>query len=150
MNTYHINEGTFDVPDNLEDETTHVLGWPPSDNNSSPFTLTIDRDVLQQGETLRSYIKNQLDNLKNNLKDFTLIRHDTGTISGRNVEKIEYVWEKDDAKIVQQQVYLANKNNLLIFTATMFDEFTSSGSDMFRKIISTFKFRKWIPDIQGK
>ena len=142
MSSYHINEGFFlTLPPDWEDETTQVLGWQLKD--SSPFSLTINREVLQHHEDLKIYTTQQLKILERDLNGFQLLTHQTiQRIDGLPTEEIEFTWISDGDKMAQRQAYVIHQNQVLAFTATMMEHFTPEGIKHWKTLLSHFRFRK--------
>ena len=141
MNTYHINEGFFQLPAGYEDETTHALTWPPQNDTTSPFSLTLNRDRLPDQSTLKTYVAYQLQILKHDLEQFQIGVRRSRQIDGLAAEEIEFTWLSDGDKMAQRQVYIAHKGNALIFTATMLEQFTPEGHQYWEMILAQFQFR---------
>jgi len=142
MESYQINEGCFLIPQGMDDETAHVLGWPPVDDNSSPFSLTINREKTKKGNDLSTYVARQLQTLKMDLQACQILMQRTRVISGLPAQEVEFVWISDGDKISQRQAYVIHKNKALTFTGTMMEEFTSYGIKLWEKILSSFQFRE--------
>lgn len=142
MNTYHINEGFFHLPPGYEDETTHALTWPPKNETTSPFSLTLNRDQLQDGDTLKSYVAYQLQILKQDLDQCQIRTRRIRQIDGLTTEEIELTWSSDGEQMAQCQAYVAHKNSILVFTATMMEAFTPEGYQWWETILSQFRFRE--------
>jgi len=142
MNAYHINEGFFlTLPPNWEDETTQVLGWQLKD--SSPFSLTINRVVLQHQEDLKTYITQQLKTLEQDLNGYQLLAHQTTQrIEGFETAEIEFTWISDGDTMAQRQAYVLYQDQVLAFTATMMEQFTPEGIKRWETLLSQFRFRK--------
>lgn len=141
MNTYHINEGSFQLPAGYEDETTHALTWPPSNDTTSPFSLTVNRDPLPDPYTLKTYVAYQLQTLKHDLQQCQIGGRRSRQIDGLAAEEIEFTWLSDGEQMAQRQVYVAHKGNVLVFTATMMETFTPEGHQYWETILAQFQFR---------
>lgn len=142
MNTYHINEGFFHFPTGYEDETTHALTWPPQNDTTSPFSLTLNRDRLQDQDTLKTYVAYQIQTLKQDLEHCQIFARRSRRIDGLAAEEIEFTWLSDGDKMAQRQAYVAHKGNVLVFTATMIEKFTPEGHQYWEDILSQFQFRE--------
>jgi len=65
---YHINEGSFSIPDAAEDRSVNMLVL-----NLGPggLTLVVTRDRLQQGEELAGFLARQVRTLASTVKGFS-------------------------------------------------------------------------------
>jgi hypothetical protein len=143
MSSYHINEGFFLGLPEGEDETTNVLGWPLQDKNSSPFSLTINRDGLQPGENLQTYAARQFKTLEQELNGYQMLNHQTTRrVEGLATEEVEFIWVSDGDQMAQRQAYVIYQDRALVFTATMMEKFTPEGTKLWNLLLSHFRFRK--------
>jgi hypothetical protein len=142
MSLYHINEGHLRIPNGWEDETTNVLGWPPKNDESNPFSLTINRDEPEIGEDLNTYVARQLQALEAELIGYQLLRRAPSEIDGLPAEEVEFTWVSDGDKMAQRQVYVLHRDKVLVFTATVMEEFAADGVQLWETILSNFRFRE--------
>jgi hypothetical protein len=142
MQPYFINEGHFLTPQGCEDETTNLLEWPPKDEKSGPFSLTINRDEPESGEDLRSYVARQLQSLRQELNRCEILHHKVRRIDGLPAEEVEFTWISDGEKLAQRQAFVIRQGKALAFTATMAQKFTSHGVWLWETVLSSFRFRE--------
>ncbi|RLB92244.1 MAG: hypothetical protein DRH26_06690 [Deltaproteobacteria bacterium] len=142
MDTYNINEGSFQITGGWEDETTNVLTWLPKNESSRPFSFTIERDESEADENLESYAARQLKTLIEDLDGFEMIRRRRLKIGSYPAEELEFTWISDGEKVAQRQAYVIRQNKVLAFTGTMMEKFTSDGVMLWETILSNFRFRE--------
>lgn len=64
---YHINEGSFHIPDGAQDRSVNMLVL---NHGPGGLTLVVTRDQLQEGEQLDGFLARQLRTLASQVKGF--------------------------------------------------------------------------------
>lgn len=64
---YHINEGSFRIPDQAQDRSVNMLLL---NHGPGGLTLVVTRDRLQEGEALDGFLTRQLRTLASQVKQF--------------------------------------------------------------------------------
>jgi len=139
---YHFNEGILSLPVGYDDETSIALVWPQSEAFLSPFSLTIEKESINNND-LVNYVEEQINALKDELDDFREIDRNETTIDNQKAIEVKFTWcSDDDEKIVQRQAFVIHNGTALIFNGTMMGKFVNEGDKKWKNILNSFIFRR--------
>lgn len=139
MKTYHIQEGTFEIPDGFADRTINsfVLGAP----GKSQFNFSISRDDPYPNESIEDYVIRQAEILKKNIKGYKLLYQHACLLGGKS-EGIEIYgsWREGQQMIYQRQAaFFSAEKYIIIFSATSAKEFNEQTDKYWQEWLASFR-----------
>lgn len=140
MQTYTLNEGTLELPDEWVDQTMNI--FPSSASTPADFSVVITRDTPLANETLKKYFERQIKQLPDALPGFKETRRGELKVDGRDAVDIEYDWIGQGKKMHIRQVGLMLDGVVMNITATAVAPHFPKHSADFDKILQSIKFNK--------
>jgi len=144
MPAFFINEGTFEVDGDWDDKSVTALTFP-SGSQVPEASFTVTREPLSPGGqvSVADYVDEQLSKLARSCQQFDLIRRDDTIVSEQPGQVVEFTWKTPDGAVVRQvQAVLMCDTRVLVLTGTAPKGRFADYSDVFQKMISTFRIRK--------
>lgn len=138
MGTYHINEGSFELPEGYVDQTLNV--FPNSTSVPADFSVVMSRDLPLANENLQMYFERQMKQLPDSLPGLKVLRRGSLTLGGRQAMEVEYTWVSKGTKMRQRQVCVFAGGQALNLTATALDPAFPKFADEFEGILKSFEF----------
>lgn len=140
MSLYHINEGTFDLPDDWTDRSMNI--FTPDESENPEWNIVVSRDKLAEDETLAGYLEKQLAEMPKVLPRFRLISDEQVVINDVTAREVVSTWIGDGGTVRQKQVVFVIKGKSLVFTFTVLERLFSQYSIVLDEIIKTFTVRR--------
>lgn len=139
MNTYHMHEGTLQIPSDWEDSSMHLFSWQ---KGPSGLSLIIRRDEIEDDEfDLEAYAQTQERNLETELAQFSVKEQRFGEIGGAPAFFLEFTWESDDGLLHQLLTAFRSENRLLSMTGTVVGKMSDEQKEKFLEIFNSFTAR---------
>jgi hypothetical protein len=140
MSLYHINEGTFELPDAWVDRTMHI--FTPDDTETPDWNIVVSRDKLEAGETLSGYLDKQLAEMPKALSRFRLISNEEIAVGDIPARQVVSTWIGDGGTVRQKQVVFAVKGQSLVFTFTVLERAYQKYETILDDFLQTFALRR--------
>ncbi|CAN7169635.1 DcrB-related protein [Acidovorax sp. Leaf78] len=138
---YQINEGSFSVPDGMQDNSINVL---LAGHSGLGFSVVVTRSRLEPGETFEQLVNRQLQLLGQqfSMAEFT-DRSDHKDPASGQLRAIEYAvqFKQDGVMVYQRQVgyLLGNTGNVVVMTAAAQAPLSDAQLTQWRAIRASFK-----------
>ncbi|CAN7450805.1 DcrB-related protein [Acidovorax sp. LjRoot117] len=138
---YQINEGSFSVPDGMQDNSINVL---LAGHSGLGFSVVVTRSRLEPGETFEQLVNRQLQLLGQqfSMAEFTDRSEHKDSASGQ-LRAIEYAvqFKQDGVMVYQRQVgyLLGNTGNVVVMTAAAQAPLSDAQLTQWRAIRASFK-----------
>jgi hypothetical protein len=115
---YHINEGSFAIPDQAQDRSVNMLVL---NHGPGGLTLVVTRDQLQAGEQLPGFLTRQLRTLSSQVKNFR--QHEPETLAVGTAQlpalRVATSFKQNSATVHQlQTAVLLGPDAVLVLTLT--------------------------------
>ena len=115
---YHINEGSFTIPDQAQDRSVNMLVL-----NLGPggLTLVVTRDLVEEGEDLDGFLTRQLRTLASQVKAFKQQERVALTVGAAQLPALQIAssFKQNNASIHQRQTVVRLAGNaVVVFTLT--------------------------------
>jgi hypothetical protein len=140
MGTYHINEGTFDLPAEWPDQTLNI--FPADDSGAAEFNLVISRDPLTEGEDLAGYVERQLKEMAKALPRMRRLSNEETELDGEPARRVEVSWLGEQGSLRQSQVCAVRDGRALVLTLTVAERLHLKHSRRLDEVIESFRFRR--------
>ncbi|MBU1352057.1 MAG: DUF1795 domain-containing protein [Gammaproteobacteria bacterium] len=138
---YQINEGSFKVPDGMQDNSINML---LADQSGLGFNVVVTRSRLESGETFEQLVDRQLQMLgqqfsKTEISD----RRGQKDPSSGELRAVEYAvqFKQDGAMVYQRQIgyLLGDTGKVVVMTAAAQAPLSDTQLAQWRAIHSSFK-----------
>jgi hypothetical protein len=140
MSTYHINEGTFDVPAEWPDQTLNI--FPSDDSGASECNLVISRDPVMDGEDVAGYVERQLKEMGKALPRLRLLGNEELELDGEPARRVEVSWLGEQGSLRQSQVCAVREGRALVLTLTVPERLYLKHSGKLDEVLESFRFRR--------
>ena len=135
---YRIQEASFELPDELHDQSVNV--FTSSRSGPSPFNVIVTRDRVESGTDLGSHVTKELQLLERTLIDFRTTYRLEHRVDGRAVEVTGATFTSGDETIQQRQVFMIEDARSLTITASAPRDFSPDQLEALNRLIQTFRF----------
>lgn len=138
---YQINEGSFSVPDGMQDNSINLL---MADQSGLGFNVVVTRSRLEAGETFEQLVDRQLQMLGQQFSKTEISdrRGQKDPLSGE-LMAVEYAvqFKQDGVMVYQRQIgyLLGNTGKVVVMTAAAQAPLTDVQLAQWRAIHSSFK-----------
>ena len=139
MSLYHINEGTFDLPDDWSDRSMNI--FTPDASEKPEWNIVISRDTLKEGENLDDYLSVQLEEMPKALPRFRVISQEDIRVNDFPGKKVVATWIGEGGTIRQKQIVLVRNAKSLVFTFTVLERLHLQYENVLDEFVETFKLR---------
>jgi len=139
MSLYHINEGTFDLPDEWSDRSMNI--FTPDESENPEWNIVISRDKLKEGENLADYISEQLEEMPKALPRFQLLSEEEVQVNDFTGNKIISTWMGEGGTIRQKQYVFVKNGKSLVFTFTVLERLHLKYENILDEFIETYNLR---------
>ena len=139
MSLYHINEGTFDLPDDWSDRSMNI--FTPDESENPEWNIVISRDKLKEGETLEDYVSTQLEEMPKALPRFRLVSEEKVEINNFSGKAVISTWIGDAGTVRQKQIILVRNAKSLVFTFTVLERLHLKYENILGEFVESFNFR---------
>ena len=132
---YTINEGSFSLPNNWQDESLNVFSF----NSHSGGNLVINRTPITEDISDQDFYQKIIEQFRHNLNGYQENECREVTLEGKPAYLLDYYWDTPEGPIYQLSVLYIVQNKLLTFTYSMQEPFAPSQKDALLAIIYSFK-----------
>ncbi|MEA5115912.1 MAG: DcrB-related protein [Geobacteraceae bacterium] len=139
MLDYALHEGIISLPEDWLDQSINIFVHPGGD--PPQCTVVLSRGILESGEDLKGYAQRQTDLLKQTLTDMEIIREQDILIQRQQGWEAEFGWSGEGRRYRQRQVFLARGTLVVIFTATVQEDFYVKHWQAMDAILGSFRFK---------
>jgi len=135
---YRIQEGRFELPEGLHDQTVNVFTATPS--GPSPFNVVITRARANADLSLAEHVTRELDAMRGALVGFEHLWRRPWEVDGRPAEiAAARVGTGEDA-MDQRQVFTLHDGRALTFTASARGTFSAEQLDAINALFGSLRF----------
>lgn len=139
MSLYHINEGTFELPDDWTDRSMNI--FTPDESENPEWNIVISRDKLKEGETLEEYVSGQLEEMPKALPRFRLVSEKETEINNIPGKEVISTWIGDAGTVRQKQIIFIKNSKSLVFTFTVLERLHLRYENKLDEFVESFNFR---------
>ena len=139
MSSYHINEGTIELPDAWTDRTMNV--FTPDESENPEWNIVVSRDKLDEGETLDAYLDKQLKEMPKVLSRFQVKSNEEIEVNGYSARKVVSMWVGEKGTLWQKQFVFATDGKSLVFTFSVLERLHKKHENILDEFIESFKMR---------
>ncbi len=136
---YRIQEASFELPDELYDQSVNV--FTSSKSGPSPFNIVVTRDRVEPGTELGQHVTKELATLEHTLVDFKLAYRLEHSVDGRTVEITGATFANGGSPMQQRQVFLIDGPRAVTITASATPDFAPDQLAVLNRLIQTFRFQ---------
>jgi hypothetical protein len=139
MNTFLMNEASFEVPEDWRDQTINIFAV----GSEPPLSLSfvISRGTLRDGEELVDHVERELGQFGEKLKQFRLIGKRQVEVGGGVALEAEFTWKSDKGPMHQRQQYVRRGARIIIFTATAPVKIADEHIEQLNSLLASVQFR---------
>jgi len=134
---YHINEGSFRIPDQAQDRSVNMLLL---NHGPGGLTLVVTRDRLQEGEQLDGFLTRQLRTLASQVKQFR--QQEAAPVSVGSAQlpalRIASSFKQNNATVHQLQTAILTGGAVLVLTLTCAAPLTAEQSAYAQQMLDSF------------
>ncbi len=135
---YRMHEATFEIADELHDQTVGLFTLTPS--GPSPFNIVVTRATVEAGTSLKDHVGHELDTLAQTLNGFELLWRREYEIDGRPAEVTGARLAGGAGPLDQRQVFMLLGDRSLTITASANGVFTAEQLAILDRLVETFRF----------
>lgn len=140
MSLYHINEGTFELPDAWSDRSMNV--FTPDESENPEWNIVVSRDKLDEGETLDDYLGKQIEELPKALPRFQVQSNEEITVNDYPARRVVSTWVGEKGTLRQKQIVLVKDGSSLVFTFTVLERLHQKHARVLDEFIESFNLRQ--------
>lgn len=136
---YHINEGSFVIPDQAQDRSVNMLVL---NHGPGGLTLVVTRDQLQAGEELPGFLTRQLRTLSSQVKNFRQHEPETLAVGTAQLQalRVGTSFKQNSATVHQlQTAVLLGANAVLVLTLTCASPLTAEQAAYGQQLLDSFR-----------
>lgn len=135
---YHINEGSFIIPEQAQDRSVNMLIL---NHGPGGLTLAVTRDMLQQGEELDAFVSRQLRTLAAQVKQFRQQEPVALTVGTSRLPALQIgtSFKQNNATMHQlQTVVMLDATRVLVLTLTCAAPLTAEQTAYAQQLLDSF------------
>jgi len=135
---YHINEGSFRIPDQAQDRSVNMLLL---NHGPGGLTLVVTRDRLQEGEQLDGFLTRQMRTLASQVKGFRQQEAVPLTVGSTQLPALRVAtsFKQNSATVHQlQTAILAGGGTVLVLTLTCAAPLTAEQTAYAQQMLDSF------------
>lgn len=135
---YHINEGTFVIPEQAQDRSVNMLVL---NHGPGGLTLVVTRDVVQEGEQLDAFLKRQLRTLSSQVKQFRQQELASVSVGAAQLPGVQVAtsFKQNNASIYQLQTAIALAGGaVLVLTLSCSSPLTPEQAAYAQQLLDSF------------
>jgi len=145
MPQHYTNELVFDLPEPLTDMTHHIFSL--TEEGPSEFNVVITHNKIEQEETLQSFGKKLVTEMKKILPHYQLYSSGSMTVAGQEALWLVYRWIQHGQKLYQAQVSFfqdkePGQRQIIRITATSIGKFSDEWKQTFEAFLASIKLRQ--------
>lgn len=137
-NTYRLNEGSINIPNNWQDQSMNVFILP----DDSGINLVINRAPVPVGMDGEEYYQEVIHQFQHNLKNYREISQEIVHLDEKPAYLLEYQWQTPEGIMYQCTVMQICHNLLLTFTYTANNPFTKKQRQALLEVIYSYETTK--------
>jgi len=135
---YHVNEGSFSIPDSTEDRSVNMLVL---NHGPGGLTLVVTRDMVPEGEQLDAFLERQLRTLATQVKNFrqqAMVPVNVGAAQLPGVQ-IATSFKQNNASMYQLQTAIAlGAGAVLVLTLSCSSPLTAEQAAYAQQLLDSF------------
>lgn len=135
---YRIQEGRFDLPDGLHDQTVNVFTLTPS--GPSPFNVVITRARVEPNVALADHVSREIDTMRRTLVGFEHLWRRGWEVGGRPAEIAAANLGDGADRLEQRQVFTLLGDRALTLTASAKGGFSAEQLDLLNALVASLRF----------
>lgn len=139
---YRIQEGRFDLPEGLHDQTVNVFTATPS--GPSPFNVVITRTRAEPDLSLAEHVTRELDAMRGALVGFEHLWRRPWEVDGRPAEiaaaRVGGGGDGGEEAMDQRQVFTLHDGRALTFTASARGSFSAEQLEALNALFGSLRF----------
>jgi len=134
---YHINEGSFRIPDQAQDRSVNMLLL---NHGPGGLTLVVTRDRLQEGEQLDGFLVRQLRTLASQVKQFRQQEPVSLSVGSAQLPalRIASSFKQNNATVHQLQTAILTGGAVLVLTLTCAAPLTAEQTEYAQQLLDSF------------
>lgn len=135
---YHINEGSFRIPDQAQDRSVNMLLL---NHGPGGLTLVVTRDRLQEGEQLDGFLTRQMRTLASQVKQFRQQEAVPLTVGSARLPALRVAtsFKQNNATVHQLQTAIETGGGpVLVLTLTCAAPLTAEQGDYAQQMLDSF------------
>ena len=135
---YHINEGSFSIPDHTQDRSVNMLVL---NHGPGGLTLVVTRDLVQEGEQLDGFLQRQLHTLATQVKNFKQQAAVSVSVGAAQLPGVQIAtsFKQNNATMYQLQTAIPlGAGAVLVLTLSCASPLTAQQLDYARQLLDSF------------
>ena len=132
---YTINEGSFSLPNNWQDESLNVFSF----NSHSGGNLVINRTPITEDISDQDFYQKIIEQFRHNLNGYQENECREITLEGKPAYLLDYYWDTPEGPIYQLSVLYIVQNKLLTFTYSAQESFSPNKKEALLTVVYSFK-----------
>lgn len=136
---YRMHEASFDISDELHDQSVNVFTATPS--GPSPFNIVVTRSSVEPDTDLKLHVDNELATMQQTLTGYKLLWRNEHIIDGRPAVIAGSSLPGPPA-MQQRQIFLIEGACALTISASAAGEFTPEQLLTLNRLAQTFQFQR--------
>ena len=138
LQKFVMNEGVFDVPMELKDQTLNILSMP----NGKGFSISVSRDEMPWGMTFEEFALAEYQKLSDAFNDFEELERFIIEIEKQRSPVFHFHWNSPQGKLAQILIMIECSKNVLIITASAKDSISKNQKEQIKQIFGSFTREK--------
>jgi hypothetical protein len=141
MIPFHTQEAIFAIPGEWRDTSINIFSV--GSEVAGEFSFVITRDRIGPGVTLLEFAEGQLKQLSKAVNGITMVEQRQRSVADVVALEAEFIWKSDKGTMYQRQTYVpcADRERVLILTATALDFIDDDRSAQIDALLDSFSFR---------
>jgi len=140
---YQLQEGQITLPEGYQDRSVNmfVLG----NSVPAPLSITVSRDNLLPGETLKPYVERQVKLIAAKLRGYTLLGKKPASLGEVALEglQVDAYYLNDGRPLYQRQAaFELEPGRALVFSTTSQGDFSASQNQAWLDLLASFRPRQ--------
>lgn len=132
---YTINEGSFSLPNNWQDESLNVFSF----NSHSGGNLVINRTPITEDISDQDFYQKIIEQFRHNLNGYQENEYREITLESKPAYLLDYYWDTPEGPIYQLSVLYIVQNKLLTFTYSAQESFSPNKKEALLTVVYSFK-----------
>lgn len=137
-NTYTINEGTIEIPNDLIDQTINVFAT----GKPNEFSMSISRETMPWGVSFEEYTLAQIERLKEAFEDYTEVSKKMVKIGKDRCPVLRFHWKSPAGILHQVVTFIENDRHVVVITGSFANSMSENQYHEIVRIFQTYKPKK--------
>ena len=133
---FYFNEGSLDIDNEWQDRSIILLAHP------SNLSISVSREALPLGMNFEEYAKRQLEQVSQQLRDYSETNRTNIAVDGYETVLSEYMWFSPQGKMYQMSAIINLPIHPTIITTSSLSELTEGQRTYLLGLIQSFKARQ--------